>query len=172
MWFLYLGMGSIWCNKYFKYGYILVNKIICEDLMKITQIIAEIWEHLFLWRSLKIIKLRYRHYYYFSILGDVALNYHPTTFGSNCKRQCGYMDKTVKKLLTGGQKPPSNLRMDLDGELVVERNYRKTLFALRMHTPNAWNALICLMRFEIIMNIISSLGGSWSLHWVLRYLLN
>ena len=28
------------------------------------------------------------------------------------------MDKTVKKLLTGGQKPASSLRMDLDGELV------------------------------------------------------
>ena len=58
------------------------------------------------------------------------------------------MDKTVKKkLLTGGQKPASSLRMDLDGELVVERNYRKTLFALRINTPYAWNALICLMRF-------------------------
>ena len=42
------------------------------------------------------------------------------------------MDKTVKKLLTGGQKPASSLKMDLDGELVVERNYRKTLFALRI----------------------------------------
>ena len=26
----------------------LVNEIICEDLMKITQIIVEIWAHLFL----------------------------------------------------------------------------------------------------------------------------
>ena len=32
------------------------------------------------------------------------------------------MDKTVKKLLIGGQKLASSLRMDLDGELVVERN--------------------------------------------------
>ena len=88
--------------------------------------------------SLKIATLRYRHYDYFCILGDVALNYHPTKFGDNCKTQCGYMDKTVKKtLLTGGQKPASGLKMDLDGELVVERNYRKTLFALRIHTPNA-----------------------------------
>ena len=47
------------------------------------------------------------------------------------------MDKTVKKLLTGGQKLASSLRMDLEGELIVERNYRKTLFALRIHTPNA-----------------------------------
>ena len=47
------------------------------------------------------------------------------------------MEKTVKKLLTGGQKLASTLRMDLDGELVVERNYRKSLFALRIHTPNA-----------------------------------
>ena len=66
-----------------------MNKFFCEDLMKITQIFVEI--------SLKIAKLRYRHYYYFGILGDVALNYHRTKFGSNCKRQCGYMDKTVKK---------------------------------------------------------------------------
>ena len=72
-----------------------MNKIICEDLMKITQIIVEIWTHLFLRISLKIAKLRDRHYGYFCILGDVALNYHPTKFGSNCKRQCGYMDKTV-----------------------------------------------------------------------------
>ena len=122
MWFLYLDMGSIWCTKYFKYSYILVNEIICEDLMKITQIIVEIWTHLFLWISLKIAKLRYRHYYYFCILGDVALNYHHTKFGDNCKSQSGYMDKTVKKLLTGGQKSASSLKMDLDGELVVERN--------------------------------------------------
>ena len=32
------------------------------------------------------------------------------------------MDKTVKKLLTGGQKSASSLKMDLDGELVVDRN--------------------------------------------------
>ena len=32
------------------------------------------------------------------------------------------MDKTVKKLLAGGQKSASSLKMDLDGELVVERN--------------------------------------------------
>ena len=64
----------------------------------------------------------YRHYDYFSILGDVALNYHPTKFGDNCKSQCGYMDKTLKEMLTGGQKSASSLRMDLHGELVVERN--------------------------------------------------
>ena len=46
------------------------------------------------------------------------------------------MDKTVKKLSTGGQKLASSLRMDLDGELVAECNYRKTLFVLRIHTPN------------------------------------
>ena len=47
------------------------------------------------------------------------------------------MDTTVKKQLTGGQKLASSLRMDLDGELVVEGNYRKTLFALGIHTSNA-----------------------------------
>ena len=31
------------------------------------------------------------------ILGDVALNYHHTKFGDNCKSQSGYMDKIVKK---------------------------------------------------------------------------
>ena len=41
----------------------------------------------------------------------------------------------------------SSLRKNLDEELVVERCYRKTLFALRIHTPYAWNALICLLRF-------------------------
>ena len=74
---------------------ISVNKIICEDLMKITQIFVEIWTHLFLWIGLKMAK-RYRHYYCFCVLGYVALNYHPTKFGSKCKRQCGYMDKTVR----------------------------------------------------------------------------
>ena len=36
-----------------------------------------------------------------------------------------YVDKTVKKLLTGGQKLALSLRIDLDEELVLERNYRK-----------------------------------------------
>ena len=65
-----------------------MNEIICEDLMKITQITMEIWAHLFLWISLKIAKLRDRHYHYFCILEDVALNYHPTKFGDNCEKQC------------------------------------------------------------------------------------
>ena len=99
-----------------------MNEIIYGDLMKITQIIVEIWTHLLWWISLNIAKLRYRHYYYFCILGDVALNYHHTKFGDNCKSQSGYMDKTVKKLLTGGQKSASSLKMDLDRELIVERN--------------------------------------------------
>ena len=40
-------------------------------------------------------KLRYRHYYYFCILRDIALNYHPTKFGDNCKTQCWNMSKTI-----------------------------------------------------------------------------
>ena len=32
------------------------------------------------------------------------------------------MDKTLKEMLTGGQKSAPSLRMDLHGELVVERN--------------------------------------------------
>ena len=51
------------------------------------------------------------------------------------------------KQVTGCQKHASTLRNDLDGELVVERNYRKTLFAFRIHTLNAWKALICLTSF-------------------------
>ena len=48
-----------------------------EDLMKITQICVEIWRQI----SLKIAKLRDRHYCYSCILRDVVLNY-------NCKTQC------------------------------------------------------------------------------------
>ena len=81
-------MGDILCTKYFKYSYILVNEIICEYLMKFTQIIGEIWPHLFLRISLEIAKLHDRHNYYFCILRDIALNYHPTKFGDNCKTQC------------------------------------------------------------------------------------
>ena len=32
--------------------------------------------------------LRDRDYYYFCISRDVALKYHPTKFGDNCKTQC------------------------------------------------------------------------------------
>ena len=43
----------------------------------------------------------------------------PTTTiqSNNSKTPCGNMGKTVKA---------SSLRMDLDGELIAERNYRKT----------------------------------------------
>ena len=67
--------------------------------------------------------------------------------------------KLLKKtLLTGDQKPASSLKMDLDGELVVvERNYRKTLFALRMNTHtkcmeriNTLNALLNHYEYIII----------------------
>ena len=95
MWFLYLDIGSIWGDKYFKYSYISAKKIICEDIMKITQIIVEIWAHLFLWISLKIAKLHDRHYYYFCILRDIVLNYHRTKFGDNCITQCWNMSKTI-----------------------------------------------------------------------------
>ena len=40
--------GKHLCTKYFRYSCMLVNETICEDLMKITQIIVEIWAHLFL----------------------------------------------------------------------------------------------------------------------------
>ena len=44
----------------------------------------------------------------------------------------GSMDKTVN-----WRPETCLLRMDLDGELEAERNYRKMPFALRIHTPNA-----------------------------------
>ena len=62
-----------------------------------------------------------------TFVGDVALNYHPTKFSSVVK---GSVDIWTK--------------LDLDGELVVERNYRKTLFALRIHT--------CMKRFNALLN--------------------
>ena len=37
-------------------------------------------------------------------------------------RRVDIWTKLLKKLLTGGQKSASSLRMDFDGELVVERN--------------------------------------------------
>ena len=57
------------------------------------KIIVEIWAHLFLWISLKLAKLDDRHYYYFCVLGDLALNYHPTKFGNICKTQYWYEEK-------------------------------------------------------------------------------
>ena len=51
-------------------------------------------------------------------------------------KQCGYMDTIVKKMLTGGQKLDSSFMIDFDGELVVERNYRKTQFVLRIYKNN------------------------------------
>ena len=43
--FLYLGIGAFDVLNILN-SYILVNKIICEDLMKITQIFVEIWTQL------------------------------------------------------------------------------------------------------------------------------
>ena len=64
--------------------------------MKITQIIVEIWAHFVLMNKFKkIAKLRDKHYYYFCILSDVALKYHPTMFGDNCKTQCWNMSKII-----------------------------------------------------------------------------
>ena len=42
------------------------------------------------------------------------------------KRSVEILAKLLKKLLTGGQKLAPSLRVDLDGELIVERNYRKS----------------------------------------------
>ena len=79
--------------------------------MKITQIIVEIWAHLFLWISLKLAELRYGHYYYFGVFRDAALNYHHTRFGDNCKIEMR------AKLSTGGQDLAPSLRMGLHGKI-------------------------------------------------------
>ena len=59
---------------------------------------------------------------------DAAGNYHLAKFGNNCKTRCGNMDRNVKKTLTGGEKLASSLSMGLDGELIVQSNYWRTLY--------------------------------------------
>ena len=58
----------------------------------------------------------------------VAVNYHLTKFGCNCCTQCGNMNKTVKNISTGGHKLPSSLRVGLNGELIVEYNYKHVIY--------------------------------------------
>ena len=67
---------------------------------------------------------------------DIDLNYHLTKFGDNCKTQCGNMGKTIENLLTGGHKLASSLRMDIDREIIVERNYQRTIFTTSIHLIN------------------------------------
>ena len=109
--------GKHLCTKYFRYSCMLVNETICEDLMKITQIIVEIWAHLFLWISLKIAKLRYNHYYYFCTVEDVALYYHHTKFGNNCKTQGWNMDKSLIRMPKIGPPVIYSLRMGLHDKI-------------------------------------------------------
>ena len=80
------GYGSHLVGYIFKYSYILVIETICENLVKITGIIVEIWAHLLLWRRLKIAKLRYAYYYSFCVGVDIVLNYHSAKFGNNWKK--------------------------------------------------------------------------------------
>ena len=87
--------GSHLMGYIFKYSYILVIETICEDVVKITRIIVEIWAHLLLWRSLKIAKLRYAYYYSFWIVVDIVLNYHSTKFGNNWKKHGWNIDKNL-----------------------------------------------------------------------------
>ena len=87
--------GSHLMGWIFKYSYILVIETICEDLVKITRIIVEIWAHLLLWRSLKIAKLRYAYYYSFCVGVDIVLNYHSAKFGNNWKKHGWNIDKTL-----------------------------------------------------------------------------
>ena len=77
--------GSHLMGCTFKYSYILVIETICEDLVKITRIIVEIWAHMLLCKTLEIAKLRYAYYYSFCIGVDIVLSYHPTKFGNNWK---------------------------------------------------------------------------------------
>ena len=46
--FLYLRIGSTLCTKYYIYGYFLVRKGTCENVINITQIMGEIWTLLLL----------------------------------------------------------------------------------------------------------------------------
>ena len=141
------------CTKYFKYSYILMKEVKCKDLMKIKQIIVEIWAHLFSWISVKIATLRHHKDYYFCIVEDATPNYHPTKFGNNCKKQCGNMDKTVRNVLTGGQKPAFSLRMCLHRKLIVDIITKKH-YLLQQYTWNAWNALICIMWFHTYVTVM------------------
>ena len=78
-------------------------------------------------------------------MGDVALNYHPTKFGDNCKIMWIYGQHC--KLETRNL-PPVSLRKRLEGELVLYGNYRKTLLALRIHT-------LCMKRFNVLNAILN-----------------
>ena len=64
-----------------------MNEIICEDLIKNTNNCG-IMGTFVLMNKFKNSQLRDRQYNYFCILRDVALNYHPTKFGDNCKTHC------------------------------------------------------------------------------------
>ena len=93
--FLYLRIGSILWTKYFIYGYIIVNEVMCEDLENIMQIIGEIWAYLFLWIIYKIARWRTQNYCYFCIVEDATHSYCLAKFRYNCKTQWGNMDKIV-----------------------------------------------------------------------------
>ena len=108
--FLYLRIGSILWTKYFIYGYIIVNEVMCEDLENIIQIIGEIWAHLLLWITYKIARLLITDYCYFCIVEDATHSYCLAKFRYNSKTQWGNMDTFV--WLKAG-----NLRMGLDGKI-------------------------------------------------------
>ena len=93
--FLYLRIGSILWTKYFIYGYIIVNEVMCEDLENIIQIIGEIWAHLLLWITYKIARLLITDYCYFCIVEDATHSYCLAKFRYNWNTQWGNMDKIV-----------------------------------------------------------------------------
>ena len=67
---------------------------------------------------------------------DVALNYHPTKFGNNCKTQCGGMDKTDEK--TVNLRPQTALQFK-DGfrRRINSRTYLQKNAINFNNTPNA-----------------------------------
>ena len=65
---------------------------------------------------------------------QILKNYMPISSLPICGK---IFEKSTFNNLYSYFKLSSSFRMDLDGELVVERNYIKSLFAVRRHTPNA-----------------------------------
>ena len=94
--FLYLRVVNLPFFKYLTYTYILVREIMCENIIKITQIFVEIWAYLLLSISFKIATLRYKNDFYFCRVTDITPDYHLTKFGSHCLIQCRNMKTNLK----------------------------------------------------------------------------
>ena len=112
------GLGT----KYFRELYSLVNGEICTDFKKFGKVVLEIQAILLLQTNVEMFKLPDRNYFRFCRMVGIGLAHHITEVGVNQSTLCGNMDAIVRNMLTGGQNWPPVLRIDLDGELIVERN--------------------------------------------------